>query len=163
MKLQGKLRVWDQNDLAIGLPKEFHLDRFFHQTSNLASILANGWNTSHRSGVRRLYGNGVYWATPNRFWPKAGGNVIEARLDLSCHREFESPEELASHLRAFGINNQGDSHQQRITEYFLSENITSVSFPEEVGEAAVVNQLLGTPNRTFVVYDPNVIFVVAVA
>lgn len=160
----GQLLVYDETELleVLAEPLEQKLT-FYHQTTDLTSIRKHGWDPTARSGQRRLYGDGVYLAMPAPFWPdKPGRAVVSAKLRLAGLKAYQSTDEVATELREAGLNNQSDAAQAAIRRYFLDSKVTCISFPEDIGPDATLNYLNGTPNQTFVVYDPSIIFVVGV-
>lgn len=99
------------------------------------------------------------FSNPRLFGPAHTGVTIEARLRLNAHQDFPSTNDFAALVRSWGLNNQSDRDQAAICANFLANGITCVSFPEDVGPDASLFALMGNPNKTYVAYDPAIIFV----
>jgi len=156
------LQIYNYQQLVGVLAKPYRAQAFYHQTTNFESVFNVGWDVTERSNARRFFGDGIYFSAPKPFWPKYIGNTIEVRLRLDAYHSFLSTNEFAQHVLTWNLNNQSDHDQTAIRKAFLSKGITCASFPEEIGDDAEFNALMGTPNRTYVVYDPEIIFITSV-
>lgn len=132
---------------------------FYHQAKDVQLIHQNGWDIAYRGGMSRFYGDGVYFSSPRPFWDNFTGNLIEAALDLSNYKSYKSIKSLEQVLQGIGINKHNNNHQSQITQYFLSQNIDVISFPEDVSANATLYALQNNSNYTFVAYNPKIIYV----
>jgi hypothetical protein len=150
--------------LAATLGESNATSAFFHQVIDLSSLTKSGWDISHRSGFRRFYGDGIYFSSPRVFDPTRKSATLEARLNLlpKQHAAFASLDDLHAYLTAGGLNRNRDADQPRITATFLQAGIRSISFPEALGTDEYIHILAGNPTKTFVVYDPSIIYIVDV-